>query len=469
MKKTLLFLAFSISLIFALAIFGASAAQEGNPIYDANGFKNITSGNDYYLTNDIDMGGFVIDSFLFEEFSGTIDGNGYCLYNFSIKGNNDSLNDSGIIKVAATNGPVVIKDLKIGEENNPIECTDMKKNHGVLMGATKANSTHSIRIENVTIYANIHAGRNATCNYGGFIGLCQSSDIALTNCKMYGHVEAGADKDTLASDYKNAAGFVAVVQGSQAAFDNPYITFTNCENHAEVVVNPSSKEARAAGFVAYSVAPMEFNGCKNDGNITGRDYEKYNANPILRYFPSDSYVSAFVTHVAKTSVTFNDCVNNGKLTGTNYLGTMIARAGANTEITIKINNCTNNGIYTSNALKVGHPIGDVADGISVTETNFTNNGTTEEFVTQTYAEDLNTTKPSDDTTAEPEDDVTTTEEVTTTKKPEDNTTKKPEDTTVPSTDAPKGEDKKSCGSFAGFGAFAVIVVSVFGCAIIKKK
>ena len=468
MKKTLIFLAFAISLIFALAIFGASAANEGTAIYDANGFKSITSGNNYYFTNDIDLGGLVIDSYLFEEFSGTIDGNGYTLHNFSIVGNNDGLNDSGIIKVAGTNGSVTIKDLVIGEPNAPIQCTNMKKNHGVLMGATKANSTHPIRIENVTIYANIHGGRNATCNYGGFIGLCQASEIALVNCKMYGSVEAGASKDTLATDYKNAAGFVAVVQGSQGT--NPvYITFENCENYADVIVNPSSKEARAAGFVAYNVAPMSFVGCKNYGNITARNYEVYHTNPMLRYYPSDSYVAGFVTHAAKTNVSLESCENHGKLTGTNYIGSMVARTGT-AEFDLKIVNCVNTGVYTSNAVYGGAVVGLLESTVNYTETNFTNSGSTEEFVTQTYAEDLNTTeKPADTTAPSDEDEVTTTEEVTTTKKPEDNTTKTPDDTTTaPTTDAP-ATNEKSCGSFAGVGALAVIVVSVFGCAIIKKK
>ena len=75
-----------------------------------------------------------------------------------------------------------------------------------------------------------------------------------------------------------------------------------------------------------------------------------------------------------------------------------------------------------------------------------------------------TEAPKDDVTEAPKDEETTKKAEETTKKAEQ-TTEKAEQTT----EAPKGGDKKGCGSVVGFGAVAVVVAVAAGFVSFKKK
>lgn len=462
MKKVFWGIVFSLTLIFALAIFGASAAQEGNPVYSADTFLAMTPGNSYYLTNDIDLGGRTFTNYIFSEFHGKIDGNGYSVYNFNLTGDANNASDVGIIIKGNNGGDLEICDINFGTAESHIKVENLVisgKSYGVLIAAN-ANANHCT-LRNVSVYADVNAPLpiSAKTNLGGFIGYCRRA--TFENCKMYGSITCGSSVTEFATAYRNAGGLIGAIKGE--------VTLINCENHADITNAPGSAEIRAAGIAAYAdtVAPV-ITGCKNYGNISCLDYEDYSK---YGWFSSGSFCAGIIGYVNYVASTITDCENHGKLFGTNAVAPILAAANSDNNrdtLTHTITNCVNTGTYTGNATYSGEIFGHNHENTVVTVSGCVNSGATEDFTPQTVA----TTEPSNDTTA-PEE---TTDEVTTTEKapesvntPAETTTKAPAVTTAPSTTTPDNTKTSGCGGITGIASVFVVVVSIFGVAIIKKN
>ena len=463
MKKVFLGIVFSLTLIFALAIFGASAAQEGTAVYNADTFLAMTPGNSYYLTNDIDLGGQTFTNYIFSEFHGKIDGNGYSVYNFTITGDANNASDVAIILRANKSGDLEICDINFGEADNHVKVVNLVvsgKSYGVLIGANQ--DAYSCTLRNINIYADVEAPLpdSAKTNLGGFVGYCRRT--TFENCKMYGTIVCGGGKTSIGTAYRNAGGIIGAIKGE--------VVLTNCENHADIINGPSSSEARAAGIAAYAdgKAPV-ITGCKNYGNITCLDYEDYSK---YGWFSSDSYCAGIIGQINYVGSTITDCENHGKLVGTNATAPILAHAfstDGRDVVTHTISNCVNTGVYTGNAVYVGEVFAKNHALAEVIVSGCTNSGVTEDFVTQTVettVKDTETEAPDETTTEVVADDTTAATPVETTTSAT-TTTKAPETTTAASQNGDSTE--KSCGGFAGIAAAFVVVVSILGVAIIKKN
>ena len=421
----------------------------------------MTSGGSYYLTNDIDLGGQTFTNYIFSEFSGKLDGNGYTVYNFTITGDAAQPSDVAIILRANQAGNLEITDINFGTADNHIKLVNMvstAKSFGVLIGANYNANYCTLR--NINIYADADAplDSSAKTNFGGFIGYARLA--TLENCKMYGSLTCGKNAKELATDYRNVGGFIGAIKGQ--------VELINCENHADITVYPSTKEARGGGIAAYAdtYAPI-ITGCKNYGNITCLDYEDYTK---FGWFSSDSRTAGIIGQINYVGSTISECENHGKLFGTNSVASILAYTYSTTGRDIAdhaITNCVNTGTYTGNATNVGEIYGLIDPNTTVTATGCTNSGVTEDFVPQVMD---TTTKPSNDTTSP---DENTTEEVTTTEKTPESvntpaeTTAKAPDTTVPSTTEPP--KSSGCGGFTSVASLLALVVAAFGAAVVIKK
>lgn len=350
MKKSifsvLIALLLVLSLLSVLPV-SVSAGQEGTAVSTAAEFEAMVSGEKYYLTQDIDLQGKVYRSYIFEEFSGTIDGNGHTVFNFSIDGTGSGT-DAGMILRANKIADLYISDLNIGSADWLVELTSdaAGKSFGLIAGAQQ--DAHSATLTNVNVYGDIKITGEGKCNTGGFIGYSRA--VTFVNCKMYGKVTVGSGPDKLDEVYHNAGGFIASCNSNST-------TFENCENHAAITCYPTSVEARAAGFVTYTANSVIFTNCANYGEITVLDHPNEK---------SDSQAGGFVAHANKTSpVMLDKCTNYGKVNCSRICGGMVAYVVSG----VFYSDCVNEGAYNKEAAYPGCWGGMIADGATITFEN----------------------------------------------------------------------------------------------------
>lgn len=439
MKKGIYAILLTVVLIMASVPMAVSAVPEGTAVSNASQFEAMVSGGTYYLTNDIDLGGKEYTCYIFAEFSGTINGCGYSVYNYSLN-NNGTESDVGTILRANKIANLIITDLDFGKENNPVKftATSSGKSHGVVCGAQE--SINSMTLTNVNVYADVEVPTIGKCNVGGYIGYSRA--FTLTNCKMFGKVVVGSGIDLVDSVYHNAGGFVG-------SANNDLAVFNSCENHAEITTYCSTVEARAAGFIAYTGNTVQLDNCINYGNITC-----YDTAAQL----SSSQAGGFIGHVNKTSASafLTNCENNGKVTGTNWCAGFVANVVGN----VYIERCTNNAEYTKTAVACGPFFGNVT-------------GITEIDAFSIDKTDPNATTPVETTTATPITTVppVTTEAPVTTQAPattaETPVTDAPTTTAAPVTTKAINEEKGCKGMIASPIFIALLGGAAYG--IIRKK
>lgn len=330
MRKHVTALILTILLILTLVPVTAGAASEGTKVSTAAEFEAMVSGGTYYLANDIDLGGKEYNCYIFAEFSGTIDGNGYSVFNYKLT-NGDTESDVGTIQRSNKTGDLIIKDLSFGKENSPVKMyvTSSGKSHGIICGAQE--NANKMVLDNVSVYADIDVPTVGKCNVGGYIGYSRA--FTMTNCRMYGKVSVGSGPEIVDTVYHNAGGFVGSANNDAAVLDN-------CENYAEISAYCSLVEARAAGFIAYSGNIITLENCTNYGKIICYDTKDQ---------ISASQAGGIMGHINKSPAILINCTNNGEVTASQWAAGFIANVtgGASLE------GCVNNGIYSKDAALYG--------------------------------------------------------------------------------------------------------------------
>ncbi len=439
MKKVLLALTIALMLLLVMVPISVSAA-EGTAVTNVAEFKAMKSGESYYLANDIDFGGERFQCYILQEFSGKLDGNGFCIYNFTIDGT-DIESDCGIIQRANKVGNLEIMNLTVGKKDAPVSLftNASGKSHGMLFGAQE--NKNSSTITNVTIYANVRAQTAGKANVGGYIGY--SRVVTFESCNIYGVIEAGSGMNEVDPVYHNAAGYIG-------SANNDMTNFIGCENNAEIISYCSEVEARAAGFVSYTAGGTNFTDCANYGKVTVYDCGLQMA---------DGTAAGFVGHANKTTpVLFENCTNYGEVSASNWCSAMVAHVVSGAFF----NNCKNEGTYNNQALICGPFVGNVVEGAIVEYESLC----VDKMDTSVIWGPAETTTEAPVETEAPAED-TTTEAPAEIEVPVDTTTAAPEavDTTTaaptaqaPTTDAPKAEG--GCGS----AMMPIAVVAILGCA-----
>ena len=222
-------------------------------IKDANGFKAITTGGNYYLSDDIDFseGGNPIEvSYIVEKFGfGIIDGRGHTLSGFKLTANGTE-NNVGVFGQLghnnnATEGITVIRNLKIGSETAKIEAnvSGAQTAFGFIAAQDYVNSDKvgRICIENVNVYGNCTITGATKAWAGGFIGVCH--DVTLTNCVFDG--ELIVTGDAAATDI-HVGGFVGSIPNTAGAETGSL--FENCDNKASL---SATNGAYIGGVIGY--------------------------------------------------------------------------------------------------------------------------------------------------------------------------------------------------------------------------
>ena len=286
MKKSLKLLSLVLAAIMLLSLAPVSAfaagetANDAHAIYDAEDFMAITSGNSYYLANDIDFSEETITTpYVIENFWGNIDGRGFALKNITLNitsnPDNDTNLDVGIFGYVGgdqnTDGNTVITNLKV--QGLSITVNDEKMtittniNIGGLLGCT--DTAHAVLVRNVNINANIKVTRTNTKGghiaVGGIAGKTKQLDV--TNSSFSGSIEVSTSGNVNSTYIGGIVGLLDTYNGYGA-----YTTLKNCANSASITlthtVNSITKEYGVGGIVGYAKDTVYVLDCVNSGAVT---------------------------------------------------------------------------------------------------------------------------------------------------------------------------------------------------------
>ncbi len=245
---------------------GGNVANDEMPIATAADFEAIANypTGSFYLTQDINLGGKTYTNCILPTFDGILDGNGYCIYNFTIEGGST---DSGIIQYAASAGDVTVRNLQIGKEGVPVRMNltgSTATSHGILVGAQGGTKNFDARltVSNVTVYCDIQAdfsaASNTNVNIGGLLGASQRCFVY--GCTVNGSITASAPAgQKVRLDVGGICGIVKSYPGE----------YRHCVNRATVTAESPRLVARPAGILSYATAEVLLDHCINLGSVTG--------------------------------------------------------------------------------------------------------------------------------------------------------------------------------------------------------
>lgn len=323
MKKTIV-----CTLVFALLLaclipFGASAEGEPQPISTAAEFEAMSATGSYYLTQDIDFGGKQYETYIFESFSGTLDGRGHTIYHFSIASTAESARvEGGIFRYLAVDGNTTICNLQIGRpgENISFSFRDSGWAYGGLSAAQNSN-LYLLTLDRVTMYADVSVSNGNNINVGGFLGASQN--CLITDCTLYGSVCAKTTKS-----WVNVAGFSANPKKVTGSFES-------CRNFADITVF-DAPTCRAGGLLGYTAFSVSVRDCMNAGSVSVATYDGAKEIGFAR-------LGGIVAESFYAGSVFEGCFNYGTVSSPIHAGGII---GYNCrESTVR--NCVNYGLLTA--------------------------------------------------------------------------------------------------------------------------
>ncbi len=341
--KRVFILALTLSLLLScvpLAAYAQGTTPAGTAITDAAGFEAIANDPDgtYYLANDINFEGKAYPNYIVQSFSGTLDGQGNKLYNFSLgTGATDSL--VGVFGKLGESQNTVIKNVSIGDSTTlisvvPADTLSTTGNYGVLAGKQNS-STYTLTVENVHVYANAvcHSSKNYMLA-SGLIALVYNANIK--NCSVNGTLSSRT-----AARWINSAGFIA-------SFEGTTITISDCVNNIAITAYDTNT-VRSAGIVGYAkTGTVTIENCANIASV----------DITPETFTSQRYLkNAFAGGIlgeAEVAVEVTSCINIGSVTNRAVIDpetTVLYAAGigAHNKSASAYINCINYGIISTTA------------------------------------------------------------------------------------------------------------------------
>ncbi len=351
MKKVLT-IVLTIALLICCVPVGAFAVEPGSfGISSAQGLKNaIESDLDgkFHLTQDIDFGGMeIVNSFISDRFSGTLDGNGYSLLNFTLKDDGTTKTDTGFFKYITDEADTTIKNLTLGSPTAPIvvNLTNPGSANGVLAAASDSK-TNKLIMSNVHAYVDINATIAGNAQIGGLFGC--TMDCEITDCTVTGTIDA---ESSTSGSWMNVAGFTG----------NPKRligTYTNCKSYVDITVKENTT-VRAGGIAAYVdatktdpqgnpyVGGIKLENCVNYGDIKCVDVDGLTAGEAM--------FGGLVGMAVVKNTAINGCFNYGDVSSVKHAAAIAGSSKFDDEASY-ITNCANFGKITTSA--------DVAPGLA---------------------------------------------------------------------------------------------------------
>jgi hypothetical protein len=255
-------------------------------------------------------------------FSGTFDGKGHAIHNYSLTSNEDYAGFFGMIYQAT------VKDFSI--DGN---MTLSGKNVGGLIGQTNSSNT----ISDVHSTLNITATGKANDRFGGIVGYAAGSATTITNCTNGGTM-------TVREGYENSIGGI---------IGNGYynLTLDNCVFYGTFKALGTEKAGNAGGIVAYinSTTMTRINNCVAAGTVDLPEGRTFNlCRGIVANVPNDN-VKAQMSKVTNCYYTdFGAGVTEGTPDDTKAetVTTATAEQVASGDLTYALNGNSSEGTWT---------------------------------------------------------------------------------------------------------------------------
>ena len=375
-------LALILSLIMVCSVFtavcfaaGDSNSQEvteGTAVSSAAGFLAMNGSSEtFHLTQDIDFGGRVFADCILSEFSGTIYGNGYTIKNFSINSTGEKAN-SGVIQKMPS-GKIV--SLNCGTAEAPIQVTWYQRTKealslGVLIGYVPTDTSKTLVVENVNVYANAKTspGFTAGALFGGIIGYAANLNVLLTNVSFNGSMTIGEVATTTMTGQRLVGGIIGKEAGGAGTK-----VIKNCTNNATITTYATAEiddpwaDYSVGGVIGMSNGVATYDGCVNTGKVSIIISE--GVNPLFTI--SGGIVG--LTNSGSTGIIRN-CKNEGEIECDIIAGGIVGllrRSG-----TILTDN-VNKGVVDVDAISKGWLVGD----LNTSSVYYTESGNTDEAST----------------------------------------------------------------------------------------
>ncbi len=300
--KRVFILALTLSLLLScvpLAAYAQGTTPAGTAITSAAEFKTMTATGTYYLANNIDFDGEAFPNYIIETFSGTLDGQGYKLYNFSITANAEKTY-GGVFGTVADDGATTIKNLQIGASGANIQMAPSYtgSGNGYIGGVVGLhNNSNNLTMSNVTVYADLKVPFvKGNFYHGGLIGY--ASNVDMTNCQMNGSIYAQPTRVDKNSETL-VGGLVGVMWGNG--------TITNCINNAKIEIVQYNNNVYSGGIMALAgTKNITFSNCVNMGDIEIVDIEG------TRHLSAGA-LGGIAGRARLAEGVFNNCVNMGSI------------------------------------------------------------------------------------------------------------------------------------------------------------
>lgn len=253
MKRILsIFLTVAMLLTFCSIAVSATETPEGTAIRSAAALKRMEPTGTYYLASDVVIHG----SWRFDEFRGTLDGNGHTIYF-------DHATVAGglFAKLGGAEGATAtIKNLNIVQLD---EVTYTPANEGIGALAGSADLGDTISVENVKVYANITNAVEGTA-LGGLIGDARYCSLIMKRCVFSGTLNQTAGGD---ASKTSTGGMLGKTWSTVSK-----LHFVECVNYGDLTA-----VARVSGMFGYDfpksdsecIKELVIDKCVNYGKITG--------------------------------------------------------------------------------------------------------------------------------------------------------------------------------------------------------
>lgn len=225
---------FSSVALFTVNLVADTAASTAIPIYDEEDLKNMSMSGNYILVKDITLSA---DWTPLGTFTGTLDGNGYSIYNLNLEyapsdASNATLFVGGLFSVLTG---ATVKKLNIYGKMSVNANGAKYLGVGGITGRAFDSAAKQARVENCNSFVDIHVTTSATVQtyVGGIIGQVRNGGAYLQDCVNYGDIQSDGT-----AFVGGCAGYVTIGTTS----------FTNCANYGEISVTVAG--ASVGGCVA---------------------------------------------------------------------------------------------------------------------------------------------------------------------------------------------------------------------------
>ncbi len=320
-------------MLTGLMLPAVSAANEGTPIDSVADFENMSNGK-YYLADNIDFSGKNYTNWVVENFSGTLDGNGYALSNINITTGDEIDDFGGVFGHLAHSGDTTVRNIKIENLKLTLQPNnDYGQNTAGFLAGNQASASYKLVLEKVSVSGEASGKVRAL---GGLLGTARN--LEARECSTYGSVYI--EDSVNGKNPRHIGGLFGETQdGAVKIYDSA--------NHIDITIPTSGgqdKYLATAGMIGVSgnagaaSETVEIYNSVNFGRIHNGNigYTEYSNNIGSKTSHRHTAGGMIALMIGRGASVISGCVSFGDISGGYHAGGIVGW-NANTPLTVR--NC----------------------------------------------------------------------------------------------------------------------------------